>query len=473
MLRVVANDRIADTLQTIGDLKRPVSRSCHIGNNGNYNFAWLALARNTRFVMYDHTTYGVDRVCFPWMLVRDYGIIDTAFDIEGQPRHDLRGQHVGALAARAPARHRSILNYGIKATVDNVPLFAYHFSSNCQFAKQYNDQEHTFDAKEVLANFHICENIILQFARKGELHMLFDRWVAQRKGRTLMEHIREIHIEGDDILITNTTGRPLFQGDAQGLVHSLNESLNAVVSHITNGDALPPISYPWFNLVFSYLFGAIIEHTHDWRQTSFFHAGGLTSPYYMTDAKFQQRFHQLTNRLQTAGFLPQEFDFNVIPIGCCQLYASSTSLASLEDLILCAKDALRTVASARELECAFQQSESHIGQDLIPMLLQRMRPSIRTKLRELTLRFNSDCPNRLPVCLRNSSINTFTKYGVGGVHSRSLREDAIIFPRSLLDLTWCEGECIVQALGHLFAHVPEDPYAANDTLAKEVDRPTS
>lgn len=463
MLRVVSGDKIADTLQAIDHLRQPVSRSCHIGNNGNYNFAWLALARNTRFVMYDHTTYGADRVCFPWMLVRDYGIIDTAFDIDGQPCLHLQGKHVDTPSARVPVKHRSILNYGIKATVDNTPLFAYHYAANCELARRHNNnKEHTFDARELLVNFHLCEQITRHFARMGTLDMLFDRWVVQRRGRVLMERIRVIRNIRNDILVTNTNGQLLFRGDIQALIDSLHESLNAIVAHITKAVPLASISYPWFNLIFSYLFGAAIEYGRDSRQTSFFHAGGLTSPYYTSDANFRHRFAQLANCLQISGFLPQnEFSFNVVPIACCQLYACSDSLAPLEELILCAREALHTVANPAEFTRSFQQSDPDVRQDLMAMLLQRVRPSVRSKLRDQASRFNSDCPNRIPVCFKSPPVSAFTKYGVGGVHSRSLRQDAIIFPRVLFDLTWSEGEWVVQALGHLFAHLPEDPGAVN------------
>lgn len=456
MLRVLSDERIGDTLRVIENLPQPVSRSCHIGNNGNYNFAWLALAKNTRFVMYDHTTYGADRVCFPWMLVRDYGIIDSAFDIDGHLRNDLRNKHVGTVDV--PARYRSILNYGIEATVDNMPLFTYHYALNCELAKRHSNQAHTFDSQEVLNNFNLCEGIIHHFAQKAELHLLFDRWVAHRKGRKLMEHIQTIRYSGNDIFIFNTNKQLVFRGDIEALVDSLHEALIPMVAHITNAVPLPPMSYPWFNLVFSYLFGAATEYNLDSTKTSFFHAGGLTSPYYMNDVGFQRRFEHIASRLQIAGFLPQQdFSFTVIPIACCQLYACSYNLAPLEELVLCAREALHTVARPAELTSIFQQFQSDVRQDCTAMLFQRIRPSIRTKLCYQTLAFNSDSANHIPVCLNNSLGNTFTKYGVGGVHSRSLREDKIVFPTVLLDMTWSEGEWIVQVLGHLLANLSEDP----------------
>jgi hypothetical protein len=459
MLRILTQDRVADTLRVIADLPQPVSRSCHIGNNGNYNFAWLTLASNTRFVMYDHTTYGADRVCFPWMLVADYGMIHAAFDIDGELRHDLQGKHVGAPSAKVPGKYSSILNYGIRARVDGTPLFTYHFAANCAVAERYNNEEHTFDAKEILSNFELCSQIVYQFASLRELDKLFNRWVTQRKGRVLMQRIREICYRGDDLLVRGADGSVLFIGDLQALLESFRNSLRELVAHITHAAPLGTLSYPWFNLAFSYLFGAAAEYARHRQQTSFYHAGGLTSPYYMSSLDFGQWFGQLAARLQSEGFLPQaDFSFNVVPIACCLLYASPSNIGSLEDLIECARAALRAASSPRDLAGAFQQSaRDPCG---ATMLLDRVGPDIQAKLLDRILKFNRVSTNRLPVCLRISSIDHFTKYGLGGVHSRALREDAVVFPEALRDMTWGEAELIIQTLGSLLGDIPEDPGAS-------------
>ena len=51
-------ESIEETLGLVAEYPIPVARS---GNNGSYNWGWLALARNTRLMLFDHTTYGTDR----------------------------------------------------------------------------------------------------------------------------------------------------------------------------------------------------------------------------------------------------------------------------------------------------------------------------------------------------------------------------------------------------------------------------
>ena len=175
----------------------PVPRSCHVGNNGAYNWGWLALARNSRVLLYDHTSYGADRVCLPWAVLDDDGLAAAVYDVDGGELAALRGSHAGAVAAASPARYRSILNYGVPATHDGLPLAAHHFLTNSRLAAHFNGSEATFDAREALDAFSVVESIVSHALPDGRLPMLFDRWVERRRGRVVFTKVAAMDVEGE------------------------------------------------------------------------------------------------------------------------------------------------------------------------------------------------------------------------------------------------------------------------------------
>ena len=78
----------------------------------------------------------------------------------GRTKLSSAGATAGAVAAASPASHRSILNYGVPARHDGLPLAANHFLTNSRLAAHFNGSEATFDAREALATFSVVESIV-------------------------------------------------------------------------------------------------------------------------------------------------------------------------------------------------------------------------------------------------------------------------------------------------------------------------
>jgi hypothetical protein len=434
MLNVVFGEPIGATLRRVRDCPAPVARSCHVGNNSNYNWGWLALARNTRFVMYDHTTYGADRVCFPWMVLLDHGVIGSAVDIDGNPIAELATRHVNATADRFPLRHRSLLNYGLPATVEGRSLTAHHHDANARLSRRVNGSSPSFDSREVVEHFALFSEIVLAFARARELHLLFDRWVQRRRSRVFFVRLGAIGYDGPDLRIDSAEGNALFRGSPAELLRCIHDSLREVVARIAHDRALGNVSYPWLTLPFSYLFGAAAEHAAHPGRDEFYHAGGLTSPYYMGEAAFKASFERLEARLGETGFLPARTRFNVIPIGCCQFFGRPASVGVLEELLDGWKARVRGDGSPEPRPDAVDAAA-------------------RRWVYERTLAFNRADANRLPVCFDYSPPTpAFNKYGLA---TGALADYEIAFPEPLAALTWGEAECLVQTMGGLFAELPE------------------
>lgn len=435
MLSVVFGEPIGATLRRIREWPVPVARSCHVGNNSNYNWGWLALAGNTRFVMYDHTTYGADRVCFPWMVLRDYGVIDCAADIDGNPIGELAARHVNATADRFPLKHRSLLNYGLPATVGGRSLTAHHHDINVRLSQRVNGSLPSFDSQEVVAHFALFSDIVLAFARARELHLLFDRWVQRRKARVFFVRLGTLDYGDADLRIDSAEGNELFRGTLVELLRRIRDSLGEVLGRIAHDRPLGSVSYPWLTLPFSYLFGAAAEYAAHPGLDEFYHAGGLTSPYYMGEAGFKVGFERLEARLSEEGFLPGRARFNVIPIGCCQLFGRPSSVGALEELLEGWKERMRRIGSPGPSPDAVD-------------------PATRRWVYGRTAAFNRTDPNRLPVCFDYSPPTPdFNKYGLA---MDALMDYEIALPESLAALTWGEAECLVRTMGSLFAELPED-----------------
>lgn len=459
MLSVAFDARVADTLREVGALGSPVLRSCHVGNNGSYNFGWLALARNTCFVMYDHTTYGADRVCHPWMVVGDGGRIEQAFDLDGHERPELAGLHVSAPQAQVPVRHRSVLNHGIQGLVEgSTPLATWHYCRNLQRALAVNGRAPTFDSELLLDNFDLVERLVRSCWERSSLDVLFDRWVSVRRGRSQLHRVGALQRDGSELRALGTDGARLFTGTLPRLLDDLQCGLRAVVERVKTGLPVPDLGYPWLRLQAAYLFGAAVEHRRDPGQRRFFHAGGLTSPYYMEAPDFRAAFERMEAVFADAGLLPQPMAFMVIPIGACQFFARRRHAALLDDLF----DALARLSSAAgdaaQQARALRTLGSHLDEGRVPRLplLDDTSTADQERVRQCTREFNLHDANTLPSCLRVGDATGFTRYGAdglgGGGHETA---DELHFPERLTQLQWGEAEWMLQALGELFATEPE------------------
>ena len=154
MIEIAHHERVAETLRSVAAYPVPVARTCHLGNNGAYNWGWLALARNTRPVLDDHTTYGADRLCLPWTVLGDGGRVDAAYDIDGGEVVGLAGAHATDAAGAVASRHRSILNYGIPARHGGRPLAQHHHAANRELARHFNGSRPSFDALAIRGEPH-------------------------------------------------------------------------------------------------------------------------------------------------------------------------------------------------------------------------------------------------------------------------------------------------------------------------------
>jgi hypothetical protein len=444
VITVAFDERIADTIAAVRQCPSPVPRSCHVGNNGAYNWGWLALAGNSRVLLYDHTTYGADRICLPWAVLDDDGRAAAVYDVDGREIVDLGGSHAGTVAAASPARYRSILNYGVPATHGQLPLATHHFLVNSRLAAHFNGSVATFDAREALRAISVVESIVVHALRDGCLSLLFDRWVERRRSRVVFTKVAATGVDGERVSMSDAQGGVLFAGSAAELLEGMRASLEEVDAHIAEGRPLGPVSYPWLSLPFAYLLTACVDHLRAGGADVAYHAGGLTSPYYMGAQDFISALERLADWLGAAGFLPRPFRFVLIPIGGCQLFSGDDQgREALGRLVACWRDALDSLADRTTVTSLLTHRAHAYGPELAwanglldEGLLRRLTAEVRI--------FNSLQANRLPICYDAEARNgAFNKYGAG---PDSLLEMQAVFPEDLSELTWLEAEWLCQVV---------------------------
>ena len=132
-------------------------RSCHIGNNTPNNWAWLALARNTRHVQYDHTCYGVDELSAPWTLLGRHGYIERCVDHRGQAVPPAIGQHINDHIRQFDIRHSAHLNVGIFSPPEDGDLIVEHFATARALASQINGSGLSSDTREIARMMPCCD----------------------------------------------------------------------------------------------------------------------------------------------------------------------------------------------------------------------------------------------------------------------------------------------------------------------------
>lgn len=451
IIAIPYHQRIDATLAEVAALPLPVPRTCHLGNNGDYNWGWLAIARNSRLVMFDHTTYGADRVCLPWTVLGDYGRVDAFYDIDGNNVEQHRDIHVNVPAQEVPPKYRSILNYGIDAWHLGVPLANHHYTTNLELAHRYNASVPSYDSREIVENFDLFAGIVRAAHERGTLDLLFDRWAHTRGGRVVFTRIESVEHRADRLIVYGPGPEALFEGSANDLLEELHESLASLCALVELRKPLGRIAYPWMSLPFAYLFGAATDYAQCPELRVHVHAGGLASPYYMSDHAFGERFRLVYDDLARGGFLPRNFRFALVPIGCCQLFATS-STSILSEIIERWRATLDSLASRRAVLQQLASRSSPFGPELrraMKALDGRFLDWLRTEVG----RFNQRDANRLPVCYDSAITNTkFNKYGIG---PHALLEAAPTFPPSFGALSWIEGEWLIQVLALLFQNQDE------------------
>lgn len=457
IIRIPYHERIDATLAEIAALPLPVPRTCHLGNNGAYNWGWLAIARNSRLVMFDHTTYGADRVCLPWTVLGDYGRVAACYDIDGNEIERYRGDHVTGPAQDVPPKYRGILNYGIDAWHAGVPLASHHYTTNLELARCYNESVPSYDSREIVENFELFAGIVRAAHERGSLDLLFDRWAHTRGGRVVFTKIDAVERRGARLILSGPGREMLFDGSATELLYELRESLASLRAHVELAKPLGRIAHPWMSLPFAYLFGAATDYAQCSDLRVHVHAGGLTSPYYMNDPAFGKRFQLVYDDLAEADFLPRDFRFVLVPIGCCQLFATS-STSILSGIVERWRATLDSLADRRPVLELLASRSSPFGPEL-QRAMRELDNRFLDWLRTEVLRFNRCDANRLPICYdgANKNTNAFNKYGIG---PRALLHTTPTFPPAFGTLSWIEGEWLIHVLALIFQHQKE-PFPLN------------
>ncbi|MCB1055587.1 MAG: hypothetical protein KDD11_08760 [Acidobacteria bacterium] len=442
---------IAETLATVSGLVRPVVRTCHVGNNTANVWGWLALAGNAYLGMYDHTLYGVDENCIPWVVLGDDGRIEVCANQRGELRPEEVGEHVNRHLGRAEQKYFAHLNFGIFARYRDQDLFTSHYLLAERLSRQMNGRSVLIRSQEVLAERDLFTALILDFFRHRKLDLLFNRWVRTtgKKGYAVAKKIRSIEYgPGSTATIVAASSGTVFEGGAEELVAAFFDGMEKVSRRVRSAAPLGIISYPWFENYFNFLTYAATEARADPTQRVFYHAGGSSSQYYINHEPVQRGFRELTELLEAWGYLPPGSRVCVIPTFCCQLFATAPdALPQLEGLIEVWRDWLdrhRSVAARHVARLGETTEPFTVGE----AVAQDLGASHAAEIRRRVERFNASDRNRLPIAhAADVGHPTYNKFGVAQHHLLGVEPR---FPESFRQLTWGEAELLIKALGHLF-----------------------
>lgn len=441
---------IAETLGAISELASPVVRTCHVGNNTSNIWGWLRLAGNTYLGLYDHTLYGVDENCIPWLRLGDDGRIEACFDHRGGARPEEIGRHVNDHLAQAERKYFAHLNYGIFGQVGGEDLITSHYRLAERLSRGMNGRSVRLRTQEVLDERETFSALIHDFFRHRKLDLLFNRWVRTtgKKGYAVAKKILAIeYLVGERVAIEAASSGTVFEGTAEELVATFLDGMEKVSRRIIDTTPLGRVSYPWFENFFNFLTYAIREFRLDPAQRVFWHAGGSSSSFYINHASVQQGLRELTLLLEAWGYLPAGSQVRILPTFCCQLFATvADSLPILEALIATWRDWLERhprLAGAMT-DRLHQTTESFpVGGDLVEALDAPCRGELLRRVEE----FNTLDRNRLPIAhAADLGHRTYNKFGIAQHHLLDVEPR---FPKGFTDMSWGEAELLVKALGHL------------------------
>ncbi|HEY0190907.1 MAG TPA: hypothetical protein VGC42_07265 [Kofleriaceae bacterium] len=442
---------IGDTLRQIAGLRSPVVRTCHVGNNTANNWGWLALARNTLLLQYDHTLYGVDDVCLPWLVLGDRGRVEADFDVAGRPRPEHHGLHATAALRAAPGRHHSVLCHGI--FTDGGDVLHDHWRQAVRGSQRRNARAPSCDSADYLASFELLAALVTAFAERRQLHLIFDRWVrTSKRGVPVFFPIEHIAYGDRALTIHGGGGSLLHDAGIDALLAELRHGLAAVADRVRAGIRPPPLNYPWPALAFGYLWTAVKEHHADATQDRFFHAGGSASQYYLREPALAGRLQLVKRALVELGYLPEAAAIEVIPSHTCQLFATTPASAEvLAGMLEGWRDRLRRRDDTPGMLA--QLSATTAPAVVIGAWFARLEPETRTWLAAQRTAFNRLDPHRLPIAhMTRPPADTYNKYGIS---QRALAERPVIFPEVFHHLRWFEAELLAKALAEVACHEPE------------------
>ncbi|MCB1054145.1 MAG: hypothetical protein KDD11_01370 [Acidobacteria bacterium] len=439
---------VGSSLERIAELASPILRTCHLGNNTSNVWGWLAMAGNTRLVLYDHTLYGLDTNCIPWTVLGDGGRVDACFSHTGEPCPDQVGLHVNDHLRSLGRRHSSHLCYGIPAVHEGRDLASHHLALAERLSESCNGSQPSFDSQEFEVDQALFGEVLRCFAHRRRLDRIFDRWVREtRKGFVVQRRLSAIRHDGGDVEIEDIDGVRVFRGSTDELIRVFFEGVGRVARRLRSGELRGPFDYPWVTLPFGYLSAAVSESAKEPRRRTFWHAGGSSSSYYFNEPGMRASFDELTGLLQAEGFLPSRFRFRIVPTFGCQLFATTTD--SLERLVALVETWHGHLRHHRPRIAAYLGALSttvrpfDVAQEATESLPPRLR---RTLVAELDA-FNEIDRNRLPVAhVVDPPHPHYNKYGIAQHHLLGCRPR---FPDRLQGLCWGELELLVRILAHL------------------------
>jgi hypothetical protein len=445
---------IGDTLRRVAALHSPVVRTCHVGNNTANNWGWLQLARNTLLLQYDHTLYGVDDVCLPWLVLGDRGRVEADFDFSGQPRPEHRGKHATEVFERIPGRHHSVLCHGIFAGHEGDDVFHSHWKQAVISSRVRNGSAPSCDSADYLANLELAAALVGSFAELRRLDLLFDRWVrTSRRGVPVFFPLEEItYLAGGGVTIRGGGGTLLHAGNVAELIEAFAGGLRSVAARVCSGVRPERLSYPWPSLAFGYLWTAVKERRVDRSQDRFFHAGGSASQYYVNEQAISARLQAVKHELVRLGFLGEQDTIEVIPTHCCQLFATTPdSEAVLGALLEEWHGRLARRADLKDIAAALGETTEPVV--VTQRFLESCEPETISWLAAQRATFNQLDQNRLPIAhVTRAPSSTYNKYGIS---QRTLAGNQIFFPEVFRTLRWFEAELLTKCLAELASHEAE------------------
>jgi hypothetical protein len=444
------NEKVKDTIQAVQNTKSPVPRSCHIGNNTSNNWAFLALIKSGFLVQYDHTTYGVDEVCSPWLILGDGGIIEYCFDPNGAEIKTAKNLHLNVyLSQISKIKYSQYLNYALPAIYENLNLFNYFHKIAKLLSFSINKSQVSFDSHEILSISHLVTDILRKAATDKVLHLFISRWVStSKKGAVVMENIRQINFNDSRIEITLTNGRKAFLGTIDELLDIFYKGLRQIEALVTTGKEInKPIIYPWISLSFGYLITYIKDFAQNSDQMMFWHGVGSASQYYTQSPAYQQAFTVLTDYLAQYGYLPHKMKIKGIPSFCCQLFATTPkSKGILEEMLSVWSHYHAQNASAIKESIQLISHASH-PRDIIRNFFCNLSNDIIEKLDCLLMTFNKADANTLPVAHMVDPIHPmYHRYGISQV---KLKDHHFYFPDNFFECKWGELELLTKTLAEI------------------------
>lgn len=446
-------ETIEATLAATEQLASPVARSCHVGNNTSNVWGWLALSRNTKLVQFDHTRYGMDENCLPWLVLGPRGRIAACYDHDGAPSPQWIGRHVNEHLPALDRRYFGHLNYGIHARYGDGDLLLHHVAVAAALSQRMNGSVPSFDSAELLTAVPLVRDVVAAFVEARALDAAFDRWVRTSRGRRAyivsQALARFEYPRAGEVEIVDTNGLRVFAGDARALSDRLIDGAEQVRARLTRGTPVGKVAYPWFTTELAYAIQSVLEYRADPRQRRFWHAGGSSSQYYINELPVRASFARVRDVLAGADLLPAGYRLTMIPTYGCQLFATAAPARAVLDEIV---RVWRAYLGARRP--AFARRLLALHRSVRPFELGRRacelaEPAFLRALDALVDEFDALDRNVLPVAhAPYLGHPTYNKYGAA---QHELLDATPQFAAEFRALRWEEAELLVKVLAHVRA----------------------